>query len=304
MEMLYQLSYCWVVAQALDQRKNLVYCVVDRPINHKVENHYMAPTSKHEYIHADGIKTFVVRVGNGHPLLLIHGASPGASSLVNWKLNIEPLAAAGFAVYAYDQPGFGYTDNPSDHSIEYRVTHAKALINALGLGQLHVVGNSVGGYLAARLALEDTRVRSFITTTSGSLSPQGSADSQALAKKHSEELREYEPSLENMRKLTLGTIFNKELVTEELVRERYEMSTGKNYEAQLQRRNARRQKPVYDDLSQLRVKALLLWVTTTAVSRSSVASSFSGACPAPNFIYSTSVPTGSNGTKLTDSIGW
>jgi pimeloyl-ACP methyl ester carboxylesterase len=224
-----------------------------------MENHCMASTSTHEYIQADGIKTFFVKAGSGHPLLLIHGAAPGASSLVNWKLNIEPLAAAGFAVYAYDQPGFGYTENPSDHSIECRVTHAKALINALGLDQFHVVGNSVGGYIAARLALEDPRVRSFVTTTSGSLSPQGSPDSQALAKKHSEELREYEPSLENMRKLTLGTIFNKVLVTEELVRERYEMSTGKNYEAQLQRRNAQRQRPVYDDLRQLRVKALLLW---------------------------------------------
>jgi 2-hydroxy-6-oxonona-2,4-dienedioate hydrolase len=218
----------------------------------------MASTSKHEYIQVDGIKTFVVHAGNGRPLLLIHGASPGASSLINWKLNIEPLAAAGFAVYAYDQPGFGYTANPSDHSIEYRVTHAKALINALGLDRLHVVGNSVGGYIAARLALEDKRVSGFVTTTSGSLSPAGSADSRALARKHSEELREYEPSLENMRKLTLGTIFNKELVTEELVRERYEMSTGKNYEAQLQRRNAPLQKPVYDDLSRLPVKALLL----------------------------------------------
>jgi pimeloyl-ACP methyl ester carboxylesterase len=219
----------------------------------------MALTNEQEYIHIDSIKTFVVQAGSGHPLLLIHGAAPGASSLVNWKLNIEPLAAAGFAVYAYDQPGFGYTDNPLDHSIEYRVTHAKALINALGLDQLHVVGNSVGGYIAARLALEDRRVRSFVTTTSGSLSPQGSADSQTLARQHAEELREYEPSLENMRKLTLGTIFNKELVTEKLVRERYEMSTGKNYEAQLQRRNAARQRPLYDDLSQLRVKALLLW---------------------------------------------
>jgi pimeloyl-ACP methyl ester carboxylesterase len=62
-----------------------------------------------------------------------------------------------------------------------------------------------------------------------------------------------------MTKLTLGTIFNKELVTEELVRERYEMSIGKNYEAQLARRDAARQKPVYDDMRQLPVRALLLW---------------------------------------------
>jgi 2-hydroxy-6-oxonona-2,4-dienedioate hydrolase len=219
----------------------------------------MVAAIKQEYIEVAGIKTFVVKAGDGDPLLLFHGASPGASSLVNWKLNIESLAAAGFTVHAYDQPGFGYTDNPADHSIEFRVTHAKALIDALALDQFHVVGNSVGGYIAARLALEDKRVRSFVTTTSGSLSPPGTADSQALAKQHSEELREYEPSLENMRKLTLGTIFNQELVTEELVRERYEMSTGKNYEAQLQRRNAARQRPVYEELRRLRVKALLLW---------------------------------------------
>jgi pimeloyl-ACP methyl ester carboxylesterase len=219
----------------------------------------MTTPLQQEYLQVDGLKTFLVKAGSGHPLLLIHGAAPGASSLINWKLNIEPLAAAGFTVYAYDQPGFGHTENPSDHCIEYRVVHAKALLKVLKLDRLHVLGNSVGGYIAARLALEDERVKSFVSTTSGSLSPQGSADSQALAKKHADELREYEPSLENMRKLTLGTIFNKELVTEELVRERYEMSTGKNYEAQLQRRNAARQRPVHDELSQLRVKALLLW---------------------------------------------
>ena len=215
--------------------------------------------AKQEYILVNGLKTFVVKAGNGHPLVLIHGASPGASSLINWKLNIESLAAAGFSVFAYDQPGFGYTDNPTDHSIEYRVTHAKAVINTLGLEAFHVVGNSVGGYIAARLALDDRRVTGFVTTTSGSLSPAGSTDSQRLAQKHSDELREYEPSVENMRKLTLGTIFNRELVTEELVRERYEMSIGKNYEAQTQRRKAPRQRPVYEELRNLRVRALLLW---------------------------------------------
>jgi pimeloyl-ACP methyl ester carboxylesterase len=219
----------------------------------------MTATLKKEYVEVDGLKTFLVSAGPGDPLLLIHGASPGASSLVNWKLNIEPLAAAGFTVYAYDQPGFGFTDNPADYSIEYRVQHVRALIDKLKLDRFHVIGNSVGGYIAARLALEDRRVKTFVTTTSGSLSPQGSAASQSMAKKHAEDLREYKPSLDNMRKLTLGTIFNKDLVTEELVRERYEMSIGKNYEAQLARRNAARQRPVYDEMSQLPVKALLLW---------------------------------------------
>ena len=211
------------------------------------------------YIEAGGLKTFYVKTGSGFPVVLIHGAAPGACAQVNWQLNIEPLAAAGFAVYAYDQAGFGRTDNPADLSIEYRVTHAKAFIAALKLDRYHVVGNSVGGYIAARLALEDPRVDKFVTTTSGTLAPKGSAESQALGQKHSEELREYVPSLENMRALTLGTLFRKELVTEELVRARHAMSIGKNQEAAQLRRAVKPPRPLFDELPKLKMKTLLLW---------------------------------------------
>lgn len=211
------------------------------------------------YLDADGIKTFYVKAGSGFPVVLFHGAAPGASAQVNWQLNIEPLAAAGFTVYAYDQAGYGRSANPEDLSIEYRVTHAKAFVNALNLDRYHVIGNSVGGYIAARLALEDDRVVKFVTTTSGTLAPKGSEESAALGQKHSEELREYAPSLENMRKLTLGTLFKKELVTEELVRARYEMSVGKNQEAAERRRSVRRPRQVFNDLRQFKKRALLLW---------------------------------------------
>ena len=211
------------------------------------------------YVEADGLKTFYVKAGSGFPVVMIHGAAPGASAQVNWQLNIEPLAAAGFTVYAYDQPGFGKSENPADLSIEYRVTHAKALINALKLDRYHVIGNSVGGYVAARLALEDGRVGRFVTTTSGTLAPKGSAESQALGQKHSEELREYVPSLENMRALTLGTLHRKELVTEALVRERYEMSIGKNQEAAQNRRGVKPPRSLAGDLPNLKTKTLLLW---------------------------------------------
>lgn len=211
------------------------------------------------YIDADGLKTFYVKAGSGFPVVLFHGAAPGACAKVNWQLNIEPLAAAGFTVYAYDQAGFGNTDNPDDLSIEYRVKHAKAFIDALALDRYHVVGNSVGGYIAARLALEDPRVNRFVTTTSGTLAPRGSAESQALGQKHSEELREYVPSEDNMRALTRGTLFRQELVTEDLVRARHEMSIGKNQEAARQRRGVKPPRSLLDELPSLETKTLLLW---------------------------------------------
>ncbi|HXT54511.1 MAG TPA: alpha/beta hydrolase [Candidatus Eisenbacteria bacterium] len=211
------------------------------------------------YIQADSLRTFYVKHGSGLPVVLFHGAAPGASAQVNWQLNIEPLASAGFTIYAYDQAGFGRTENPTDLSIEYRVAHAKAFVDALKLERYHVVGNSVGGYIAARLALEDSRVDKFVTTTSGTLAPKGSAESQALGQKHSEELREYVPSLENMRALTLGTLFRKELVSDELVRARHEMSIGKNAEAARLRRGAKSPRPLFEELPRLKKKTLLLW---------------------------------------------
>ena len=211
------------------------------------------------YITVDGLKTFYLTVGRGHPLLLIHGAAPGAATEISWQLNIEPLANAGFTVYAFDQPGFGRTDNPQDHSLEYRVVHARAFIRSLQLDRFHLIGNSVGAYIAARIALEDQASRRLVLVSSSTIAPKGSAQAQEIAQQHSRELKEYVPSIDNMRALTRGTLFNQELITETLVAERYEMSTGKNYEAQLARKATPSARPIHDELRNLKSKTLILW---------------------------------------------
>ena len=219
-----------------------------------------APANRVEsYIEVEGLKTFYIRAGEGHPVVLCHGGSPGTCSSVNWKLNIEPLSAAGFAIYAFDQPGFGLTDNPNDYSLDFRFAHARAFIDKMKIERYHVMGNSMGAYLAARLALEDSRSKRLVLVSSNTLAPKGSAESQAKSKKHAEELRGYTPSFENMMKMTQGTLFHQDLVTEELVRERYEMSAGKNYEAQLKRALAAKSKSLEDELGNLTTKTLILW---------------------------------------------
>jgi pimeloyl-ACP methyl ester carboxylesterase len=59
--------------------------------------------------------------------------------------------------------------------------------------------------------------------------------------------------------MTMKTLFHKELVDEDLVRTRFEMSSGKNYEAQTRRRDAPRPEPITDEISKLKNKTLLLW---------------------------------------------
>ena len=217
------------------------------------------PPPSRDYLEVLGLRTFYIKAGEGQPVVLCHGGSPGTCSSVNWKLNFNSLAAAGFSIYAYDQPGFGLTDHPSDYSLDFRFAHARAFVDALKLESYHVMGNSMGAYLAARLALEDARVKKLVLVSSNTLAPKGSPESQAKSKKHAEELRAYTPTYDNMLKMTQGTLFRQDLVTEELVRERYEMSTGKRYEAQLARAGAPKSKSLDDQLENLKHKTLILW---------------------------------------------
>ena len=224
--------------------------------NHTREER-MTAVSNGTYMDVEGLRTFYVKIGSGPAIFLIHGAAAGGCARVNWGLNIEPLAAAGFTAYAFDQPGFGYTDNPSDYSMEFRVRHAQAFINACGVDRFHVMGNSQGAYIAARIALADQRVERLVLVSSGTLSPRGSDEAEQLSRQHAAELREYRPGLENMRAMTSRTLFNQALVTDELVQLRYEMSTGKNFEAQEKRWGAPGPEPIHEQLRHLGVKTLI-----------------------------------------------
>jgi 2-hydroxymuconate-semialdehyde hydrolase len=102
-------------------------------------------------------------------------------------------------------------------------------------------------------------VERLVSTTSGTLAPRGSAQSQVQSQQHSDDLAGYEPGLDNMRALTQTTFFDRTLVTDEVVRLRYELSIGKNYEAQLGRVKAARPRRLDDDLPRLRVPTLLVW---------------------------------------------
>jgi pimeloyl-ACP methyl ester carboxylesterase len=212
------------------------------------------------YLDAAGLRTFYVKKGTGPAVFLVHGAAPGATAWVNWGPAIDGLAAAGFTVYAFDQAGFGRTDNPPDYSLEFRVAHAQAFVDAIGVARYSLIGNSVGGYIVARLALvAPERLHRLVIVASATLAPPGGAETQARFQDHARELREFEPSLENMRQLTRGTLFNPALVTDELVRERYEMSLGKNLEAHHARAATPPARPVHEELRGLPVKTLLVW---------------------------------------------
>src|ERR1051325_3715439 len=97
-----------------------------------------------KFVTVDGLKLRYIEEGEGPPVLLLHGASLGSSADVFIR-NLAPLARAGFRAIAFDQPGFGLSDVPSDHSPAYRRDILPKFMAVLGLKKAALIGHSQAG---------------------------------------------------------------------------------------------------------------------------------------------------------------
>jgi pimeloyl-ACP methyl ester carboxylesterase len=93
----------------------------------------------------------VLEVGEGPPLLLVHGSGMSASTWAPLMAHLE-----GHRLIALDLPGFGLSD-PLDYGgrslREHAVAQLTSLLDALGLERVPVVGTSLGGMWGLCLAI-------------------------------------------------------------------------------------------------------------------------------------------------------
>lgn len=169
-------------------------------------------------ITANGWKTNVHVSGTGFPVMMIHGSGPGVTAWANWRL-VMPELAQQRQVIAPDMLGFGYSERPQDqvYTPERWVQHAIGVLDALGLKQVDLVGNSFGGGLSIALAIaHPERVRRLVLMGSVGVSfPLTPGLDTAWG---------YQPSIENMRKLLDIFAYDRNLVTDELAELRYQAS--------------------------------------------------------------------------------
>jgi 2-hydroxymuconate-semialdehyde hydrolase len=175
------------------------------------------PGASRRLVH-NGFSTGFLDIGprEGVPLLLIHGSGPGVSAAANWQKLMSSPVADRRRILAPDVVGFG-----GSRSSELTLTHATRVsqlidfLDAEGVEQVDVVGNSMGGALALALAHRlPGRVRAMILMGSVGvpfdLTP-------GLAK-----VWGYRPSIEAMRELMNLFAYDSSLISDELVRLRYE----------------------------------------------------------------------------------
>ena len=91
-------------------------------------------------------------MGQGEPLLLITGLG---ATIDIWDPTLLAELAADYTVIVFDNRGMGGTTAPpGEFSIEQLADDAAGLMRALGFEQAHVLGYSMGGYVAQELALK------------------------------------------------------------------------------------------------------------------------------------------------------
>ncbi|UUZ59287.1 4,5:9,10-diseco-3-hydroxy-5,9,17-trioxoandrosta-1(10),2-diene-4-oate hydrolase [Nocardioides sp. B-3] len=165
--------------------------------------------------------------GAGFPLVMLHGGGPGASSWSNFGAAL-PGFAEHFRTTLVDQPGFGASGKPEVVGNYYRhaAEHVIGVLDHLGIDRFHVPGNSLGGGTAMRLALEHPkRVARLVLMGPGGLSLNlFHADPTEGVQR----LMDFgaDPTREALRAFISTMVVNRDLVTDELVEERFTDATA------------------------------------------------------------------------------
>jgi len=102
----------------------------------------------------DGDEVHYLEGGSGSPVVLVHGL--GGSAELDWAELMPHLVRSGYHVYAMDLLGFGDSAKPANRS--YSITEQAKLVvkflDAQQLQQVALAGESMGGWIASMVALD------------------------------------------------------------------------------------------------------------------------------------------------------
>ena len=120
------------------------------------------------WVHVQGRWMNIVDMGTGEPVIFIHGLS---GCWQNWLEQI-PLFARDHRVIAVDLPGFGHSEMPvAEISISGYAEAIDELMEKLDIEAARIVGNSMGGFIGAELAIQNpARVERLVLVAAAGLS--------------------------------------------------------------------------------------------------------------------------------------
>lgn len=175
-----------------------------------------------------GLKVHYHERGSGQPVIFLHGGGQGASGWSNWKQNLDYIAEHGYRALAPDALGYGLSSKPEEatFNLSFVVEGLTKFIDALNLSHVTLVGNSMGGAMALKYALDcPTKVEKVIV-----MGPAGIGDMSRYAAMPGIQMLfrlgqdPSGPTRDKLRQLFEIIVYDKRLLTDELIEERYEVA--------------------------------------------------------------------------------
>lgn len=160
--------------------------------------------------------------GEGPPLLMLHGSGPGVTGWRNYRGNLATFAEH-FRCLVLEFPGFGVSEPTDQHPMVAAPASVLRLLDGLGLHQVDVIGNSMGGIVAAQVAAaHPDRIRRLVTIggLGRNLFSPGPGEGIKLLVEFTEE-----PTRERLVRWLHSMVYDPAMVTDELIEERWAQAT-------------------------------------------------------------------------------
>lgn len=160
--------------------------------------------------------------GEGPTLLLLHGSGPGVTGWRNYR-GVLPAFAEHFRCLVLEFPGFGVSDDFGGHPMVTAFGAAPAFVDALGLEQVSIVGNSMGGGVGINYATANPDKVRKLATIGGigtNLLTPGPTEGVRLLQDFTDN-----PSRESLVRWLESMVYDPAVVTEELIEERWALAT-------------------------------------------------------------------------------
>ncbi|MCZ4549967.1 alpha/beta fold hydrolase [Gordonia rubripertincta] len=169
--------------------------------------------------------------GSGPPLILLHGSGPGVTGWRNYRGNIGVFAEK-FHCYVLEFPGFGVSDPVKGHPVLTAGSSVIRFMDALGIESAPVIGNSMGGVVGVNLAIKKPdRVSKLVTI--GGVGPNVFSPSPSEGLRLLQEFTDA-PDRDKLIRWLTAMVFDRALVTEELIEERWEAAINPDAQATAQ----------------------------------------------------------------------
>jgi pimeloyl-ACP methyl ester carboxylesterase len=184
-------------------------------------------TPESRFAEVGGTKIHYHLVGSGEPLVLLHGGGPGASGWSNYSRNVEALGRS-FQLIIPDLVGYGRSDKPELTGPRFGIyaSGVLGLLDHLGVSRAHVVGNSLGGGTALKIALDapERIARLVLMGPAGLIAPSTPVPTVGIR-----QIMEFYtgegPTREKLRSFLQTMIYDSSFLTDELVDQRFAAAT-------------------------------------------------------------------------------